>query len=225
MWPQTGRSRLPIFFLDLNLQIIVLILTLVGWISGSGSRDSGMNTTTISFLAFQSFLIRSILAAASSLMGDPGDRGQSGQNQVWQSPILSTNYHLWRVWGCEGLRVWGSEQAGGQLSPVRLHAPTGQASCLKVSACLPLSSAGGGWEMDFHVLDSRDTTYILVLLLPQCSFSTAVGCGANCQVRWSALLYVNWPPLSPPSQSLCLPIRGEESSPKPVCAEFFFCFK
>ena len=28
------------------------LLTLVGWMSGSGSRDSGMNTTTISFLAF-----------------------------------------------------------------------------------------------------------------------------------------------------------------------------
>lgn len=39
--------------------------------SGRGSRDSGMNTTRISFLAFHSFLNRSILAAASSLMGDP----------------------------------------------------------------------------------------------------------------------------------------------------------
>lgn len=48
------------------------LLTLVGWMSGKGSRDSGMNTTRISFLAFHSFLNRSILAAASSLMGDPG---------------------------------------------------------------------------------------------------------------------------------------------------------
>lgn len=39
--------------------------------SGRGSRDSGMNTTRISFLALHSFLNRSILAAASSLMGDP----------------------------------------------------------------------------------------------------------------------------------------------------------
>lgn len=49
-----------------------LVLTLVGWMSGKGSRDSGMNTTRISFLALHSFLNRSILAAASSLMGDPG---------------------------------------------------------------------------------------------------------------------------------------------------------
>lgn len=48
-----------------------LVLTLVGWMSGRGSRDSGMNTTRISFLALHSFLNRSILAAASSLMGDP----------------------------------------------------------------------------------------------------------------------------------------------------------
>lgn len=39
--------------------------------SGRGSRDSGMNTTTSSFLALHSFRNRSILAAASSLMGDP----------------------------------------------------------------------------------------------------------------------------------------------------------
>lgn len=39
--------------------------------SGRGSRHRGMNTTTISFLALHSFLNRSILAAASSLMGDP----------------------------------------------------------------------------------------------------------------------------------------------------------
>lgn len=39
--------------------------------SGRGSRDSGMNTTRISFLALHSFLNRSILAAASSLIGDP----------------------------------------------------------------------------------------------------------------------------------------------------------
>lgn len=47
-----------------------LVLTLVGWMSGNGSRDSGINTTRISFLALHSFLNRSILAAASSLMGD-----------------------------------------------------------------------------------------------------------------------------------------------------------
>ncbi|KAG7234707.1 hypothetical protein INR49_004113 [Caranx melampygus] len=57
--------------------IHVSLLTLVGWMSGSGSRDSGMNTTTISFLAFHSFLNRSILAAASSLMGDP---------ELWNGP-------------------------------------------------------------------------------------------------------------------------------------------
>lgn len=56
--------------------------------SGKGSRDSGMNTTTISFLAFHSFLNRSILAAASSLMGDPGlwvGPATTQQNRVWKS--------------------------------------------------------------------------------------------------------------------------------------------
>lgn len=48
----------------------VSVLTLVGWRRGSGSRDSGIRTTRISFLAFHSFLNRSILA--SSLMDDPG---------------------------------------------------------------------------------------------------------------------------------------------------------
>lgn len=64
---------------------ILSVLTLVGWMSGRGSRDSGMNTTTINFLAFHSFLNRSILAAASSLMGDPGlwvGPGATQQNRV-----------------------------------------------------------------------------------------------------------------------------------------------
>lgn len=56
----------------------VSVLTLVGWMSGSGSRDSGIRTTSISFLAFHSFLNRSILAAASSLMDDPG---------LWFGPV------------------------------------------------------------------------------------------------------------------------------------------
>lgn len=55
----------------LRFCLLRLVLTLVGWMSGSGSSDSGMNTTRISFLALHSFLNRSILAAASSLMGDP----------------------------------------------------------------------------------------------------------------------------------------------------------
>lgn len=158
-----------------------------------------MNTTTISFLAFQSFLIRSILAAASSLMGHPGDLGQTGQNQVWESPS-----------GPQGGQVsvplsptfGGPEEGeGGQLSPVRQVlfgcAPlrTNQSGiCLKVSAWISLLR----WEkIDFHVLDSGDTSYILVLLLPQCFLSTWVCCGANCQVRRSALLYANLPPLFP----------------------------
>lgn len=61
-------KKIHIFSLPLSLS---LVLTLVGWMSGKGSRDSGMNTTRISFRALHSFLNRSILAAASSLMGDP----------------------------------------------------------------------------------------------------------------------------------------------------------
>lgn len=70
----------------------MLVLTLVGWMSGKGSRDSGMNTTTISFLAFHSFLNRSILAAASNLMGDPGlwvGTATIQQNRVWKSQTAS----------------------------------------------------------------------------------------------------------------------------------------
>lgn len=55
--------------------------------SGRGSRDSGMNTTRISFLAFHSFLNRSILAAASSLMGDPElwvGAATTQQNREWK---------------------------------------------------------------------------------------------------------------------------------------------
>lgn len=57
--------------------------------SGRGSRDSGMKTTRISFLAFHSFLNRSILAAASSLMDDPRlwvGHVTSRQKQVWKTP-------------------------------------------------------------------------------------------------------------------------------------------
>lgn len=55
----------------LTVRVRVRALTLVGWMSGRGSRDSGISTTRTSFLAFHSFLNRSILAAASSLMDDP----------------------------------------------------------------------------------------------------------------------------------------------------------
>ena len=48
------------------------LLTLVGWMSGSGSRDSGISTTSICFRVLHIFLKSSILAA-SSLIGVPED--------------------------------------------------------------------------------------------------------------------------------------------------------
>lgn len=77
------------------------VLTLVGWTSGSGSSDSGMNTTTISFLALHSFLNTSILAAASSLMGHPelwlgADTGrrETGREGITSRPTRWAWVHL-----------------------------------------------------------------------------------------------------------------------------------
>lgn len=77
--------------------------------SGRGSRDSGMNTTTISFLAFHSFLNRSILAAASSLMGDPG---------IWVGPATTQQNRVWESGGAESqttARRWKEKEGSGLL--------------------------------------------------------------------------------------------------------------